>query len=197
MQCCSLVHKSSQKKSRTSRDALPADPFGKPGFETLEILRDIVAFARQAADRREKTVIELPVDQRIHHLAAFPPLDPTDVKNVSTEGPTVRRFAWNFGCESDLSCYRVEYGPAPSLLDQVAVTPVNSIVFPGFPSHEIFFRVQAVDNQGYRSGFTRVHTTADKPRTKRGRHVGEIGRVASLGAPTASGESGTKPGGRE
>jgi lysophospholipase L1-like esterase len=116
-------------------------------------------------------------------LTAFPPLDPSNVANVSTEGPTVRRFRWDPGCESDLACYRVEYGPTPSSLDNVAVTNVNSIVFPGFPSHDVFFRVQAIDAAGYRSGFTRIYTTAEKPRTRRNRHAAEIGRLASLSAP--------------
>ena len=131
-----------------------------------------------------------------HMLAAFPPLDPNNIVNVSTEGPTIRRFRWDAGCESDLSCYRVEYGPALSSLVNVAVTNVNSIVFPGFPSHDVFFRVQAVDVAGYRSGFTRIYTTAEKPRTRRNRHTAEIGRVASLAGPITGDGVEKKPGGR-
>ena len=133
-----------------------------------------------------------------HVLAAFPPLDPSNVVNVSTEGPTVRRFRWDPGCESDLSCYRVEYGPAPSSLVNVAVTNVNSIVFPGFSSHDIFFRVQAVDVEGYRSGFTRIYTIRhrEKQRTRRNRHAAEIGRLVSISGPITGDGSETKPGGR-
>lgn len=130
-------------------------------------------------------------------LAAFPPLDPTNVRNVSTEGPTVRRFLWDLDCESDFACYRVEYGPAPNLLDEVAVTNVNSIVFPGFPSHDVFFRVQTVDAQGYRSVFTRIYTTAEKPRTKKDRHAEEINRLASVAGPIATGRAETRSDGRQ
>ena len=129
-------------------------------------------------------------------LASYPPLDPTGVENVSTEDPIVRRFRWDPSCESDLSCYRVEYGPAPSSLDHVAVTNVHSIVFPGFPSHDVFFRVQAIDAAGNRSGFTRIYTTAEKPRTRRNRQAAEIGRLASLGVPPAVDRPVTGPGGR-
>ncbi len=116
-------------------------------------------------------------------LAAFPPLEPGNVRNVSVAGPTVRRFEWDAGCESDLACYRVEYGPAPSSLVNVAVTNVNTVVFPGFPSHDVYFRVQAVDAAGYRSTFTRIHTTAEKPRTRRGRHAAESDRLPTGPVP--------------
>ncbi|HEX2694250.1 MAG TPA: SGNH/GDSL hydrolase family protein, partial [Acidobacteriota bacterium] len=129
-------------------------------------------------------------------LAAFPPLDPSNVTNVSTEGPTVRRFRWDPGCESDLACFRVEYGPLPNDLDHVAVTSGNSIVFPGFPSEDVYFRVQAVDTGGYRSGYTQIYTTAEKPRTRRNRHVPEIGRKASVAGPPAADWPETEPGGR-
>ncbi len=129
-------------------------------------------------------------------LAAFPPAEPSQVKNVSTEGPTVRRFRWDPGCESDLACFRVEYGPLPSELVHVAVTSDNSIVFPGFPSDVVYFRVQAVDTGGYRSRYTRIYTTVERPRTRRGRHPGEIGRVASLAEASAAERPETGAGGR-
>ena len=113
-------------------------------------------------------------------LAAFPPLDPTRVADISAGAPTVRRFRWDPGCESDLFCYRVEYGPAPNALGNVAITNVSTIVFPGFPSHEVYFRVQAVDAAGYRSGFTRVFTTAEKPRTRNDRGTGEKGPASPV-----------------
>lgn len=129
-------------------------------------------------------------------LTAFPPLDPSNVTNVSTEEPTVRRFRWDPGCESDLSCFRVEYGPMPSTLDDVAVTSGNSIVFPGLPSHDVYFRVQAVDAAGYRSGFTQIYTTTEKPRTIKNRHTAEIDRLASLAGPPSAGRPKTDPGGK-
>jgi len=97
-------------------------------------------------------------------LAAYPPLHPTGVENVSTEWPVVRRFRWNPGCESDLSYYRVEFGPAPNALEHVVETTAPWIVFPGFPSKDVYFRVQAVDLAGHQSSFTRVRTTAERPR---------------------------------
>jgi lysophospholipase L1-like esterase len=109
-------------------------------------------------------------------LAAFPPLVPSHVKNISTEEPTVRRFRWDPGCESDFACFRVEYGRLPGELDRVAVTSDNSIIFPGFPSVDVYFRVQAVDAPGHRSGYTRIYTTAERPRTRSHRHPGDIGR---------------------
>ena len=90
-------------------------------------------------------------------LAAFPPRRPEPCRQRSPpKEPTVRRFRWDPGCESDLCCYRVEYGPAPSALENLVVTNANTIVFPGFPSHDVYFRVQSVDAAGYRSDFTRI-----------------------------------------
>ncbi len=100
-------------------------------------------------------------------LAAFPPLVPTGVENNSTEGSASRRFQWNPGCESDLSYYRVEFGPSPGSLEHAAVTSANWIDLPGFPSEDVYFRVQAVDAAGNAGGFTRAYTTAEKPRAKR------------------------------
>ncbi len=131
-----------------------------------------------------------------NRLAAFPPLDPSNVIDVSTERPTVRQFRWDPGCESDLACFRVEYGHLPSGLDHVTVTSSNSIVFPGFPSSIVYFRVQAVDSGGYRSGYTRIYKTAERPRTRRYHRVSEIGRLASLSEPTAADRRKKEPGGR-
>jgi lysophospholipase L1-like esterase len=100
-------------------------------------------------------------------LAAYPPLQPTGIENVSTEWPSVRRFCWIPGCESDLSYYRVEYGPSPVLLKYAVETGAPWIVFPGFPSEDVYFRVQAVDLAGYKGGFTRVLSTAEEPRAPR------------------------------
>ncbi|MGB7295505.1 MAG: SGNH/GDSL hydrolase family protein [Candidatus Aminicenantales bacterium] len=107
-------------------------------------------------------------------LAAYPPLVPSGIENVSTEWPVVRRFRWDRGCESDLSYYRVEFGPFPGGLDHVVFTTANWIVFPGFPSKDVYFRVQAVDMAGYQSDFTRVYTTAEKRRDKRRVHPPQI-----------------------
>lgn len=131
-----------------------------------------------------------------HALAAFPPFDPSNVTNVSTEGPTVRRFRWDPGCESDLACFRVEYGSLPSDLKHVAVTGDNSIIFPGFPSDVVYFRVQAVDKGGYRSGYTRIYTTVERPLTRRHRDGGEIGRLGSFAEPPAAVRPKTEPNGR-
>jgi lysophospholipase L1-like esterase len=104
-------------------------------------------------------------------LAAYPPLVPTGVENASPEDPSSRRFQWDKGCESDISNYRVEFGPYPDSLKNVIVTTTNWIDLPGFPAEDVYFRLQAVDAAGYLSGFTRIYTTAEKPRTKRpGRH---------------------------
>jgi lysophospholipase L1-like esterase len=100
-------------------------------------------------------------------LAAYPPLQLTGVENVSTEWPVVRRFRWTPGCESDLAYYRVEFGPSPIALDNVAETSAPWIVFPGFSSQEVYFRVQAVDLTGHKGSFTRVNTTAEQPRAPR------------------------------
>jgi hypothetical protein len=98
-------------------------------------------------------------------LAAYPPLVPTGIENVSTEWPVVRRFRWDPGCESDLSHYRVEFGPYPAGLDHIVFTTANWIVFPGFPSEDVYFRVQAVDTSGHQSDFTPIYTTAEKRRS--------------------------------
>jgi len=100
-------------------------------------------------------------------LAAYPPLQPTGVENVSTEWPYVRRFCWIPGCESDLSYYWVEYGPSPVALEYAVETSAPWIVFPGFPSADVYFRVQAVDLAGHKGGFTRVLSTAEQPRAPR------------------------------
>jgi lysophospholipase L1-like esterase len=97
-------------------------------------------------------------------LAAYPPLHPTGVENVSTEWPVVRQFRWDPGCESDLSYYRVEFGPSPAALEHVVETSAPWVNFPGFPSEDVYFRVQAVDLAGHQSSFTRVRTTAERPR---------------------------------
>jgi lysophospholipase L1-like esterase len=116
-------------------------------------------------------------------LAAYPPLRPTGVENVSTDWPVVRRFRWDPGCESDLSCYRVEFGPFPPPLKQVAVTNKNWIDFPDFPSEDVYFRVQAVDAAGHRSGFTRIFTTAEEPRGRRRIHHPNIVRQPPRSSP--------------
>ena len=100
-------------------------------------------------------------------LAAYPPLQPTGLENISTEWPPVRQFRWDPGCESDLAYYRVEFGPAPNALKNVVETAVPWIVFPGFPSNAVYFRVQAIDLAGNQSDFTRVRTTAERPRAPR------------------------------
>jgi len=107
-------------------------------------------------------------------LAAYPPLVPTGVQNVSTEWPFVRRFRWDLGCESDFSYYRVEFGPFPRDLEHVAVTSANWIDFTGFPSEDVYFRVQAVDAAGHQSRFTRIYATAEKPRARPRGHRPEI-----------------------
>ena len=109
-------------------------------------------------------------------LAAYPPLVPTGVENVSTEWPVVRQFRWDPGCESDLLYYRVEFGPFPGALEHVAVTSAAWIVFPGFPSEDVYFRVQAVDAAGHPSDFTQIFTTAEKPRGPRRARRPEIVR---------------------
>jgi lysophospholipase L1-like esterase len=100
-------------------------------------------------------------------LAAFPPLQLTGVENVSTEWPVVRRFRWTPGCESDVSYYRVEFGPSPIALENVIETSAPWIVFPGFSSEVVYFRVQAVDLTGHKGSFTRVNSTAEQPRAPR------------------------------
>jgi hypothetical protein len=116
-------------------------------------------------------------------LAAFPPLRPTGVENVSTDSPTVRRFRWDAGCESDLYCYRVEYGAFPPALNQVAITNAPLIDFTGFPSEEVYFRVQAVDSAGHQGGFTRIYTTAENRWAKRRVHHPEVAhRTPSAGS---------------
>jgi lysophospholipase L1-like esterase len=107
-------------------------------------------------------------------LAAYPPLQPTGVENVSTEWPIVRRFCWIPGCESDLSYYRVEYGPSPVALEYAVETSAPWIVFPGFPSEDVYFRVQAVDLAGHKGGFTRVLSTAEQPRAPRRNNRPEV-----------------------
>jgi lysophospholipase L1-like esterase len=120
-------------------------------------------------------------------LAAFSPLVPTGIEDDSSEWPVVRRFRWDPGCESDLLCYRVEFGPFPAALENVAITSANWIVFPGFPSDDIYFRVQAVDAAGNLSGFTRIHTTAERPRAPRRIHRPDIVR-----RPPTGGSRGTQ-----
>jgi lysophospholipase L1-like esterase len=100
-------------------------------------------------------------------LAAYPPLAPTGVERVLLDGADSRRFQWEQGCEADISHYRVEFGPSSGSLAQAEVIGVNWIEFPGFPSEDVYFRVQAVDTGGNASGFTRVYTTAEKPRAGR------------------------------
>jgi lysophospholipase L1-like esterase len=107
-------------------------------------------------------------------LAAYPPLVPTGVENISTDWPAVRRFRWDLGCESDFSYYRVEFGPSPRSLRHVAVTGANWIDFTGFPSEEVYFRVQAVDAAGHQSRFTRIFTTAERPWVRPRGHRPEI-----------------------
>jgi lysophospholipase L1-like esterase len=129
-------------------------------------------------------------------LAAFPPLVPSRVTNVSTTAPIVHRFRWDPGCESDLSCYRVEYGSAPNALDRVAVTNVGTVVFPGFPAHDVFFRVQAVDEEGYRSDFTRIYTTMEKPRGREDRQADTNRRPASDSGTPGGAVPRRRPGGK-
>jgi lysophospholipase L1-like esterase len=100
-------------------------------------------------------------------LAAYPPLVPTGVERNLLDGPDSRRFQWEPGCESDISHYRVEFGLLPGSLEKTVITGANWIEFPGFPSEDVHFRVQAVDTGGNASGFTRVYTTAEKPRAGR------------------------------
>jgi lysophospholipase L1-like esterase len=107
-------------------------------------------------------------------LAAYPPLVPTGVENVSTEWSVVRQFRWDPGCESDLSFYRVEFGPSPRSLRHVAVTSANWIDFSEFPSEHVYFRVQAVDAAEHQSRFTRIFTTAEKPWVRPRGHRPEI-----------------------
>jgi lysophospholipase L1-like esterase len=99
-------------------------------------------------------------------LAAFPPRVPTGVRNASPDDPSSRRFQWDRGCESDILNFRVEFGPYPDALKNVTVTAANWIDLPGFPSKDAFFRLQAVDTGGNLSGFTRIYSTAEKPRGK-------------------------------
>ncbi len=129
-------------------------------------------------------------------LAAFPPREPSHITGVASEGPAVRRFRWDPVCESDLACYRVEYGPTPSALENLVVTNANTIVFPGFPSHDVYFRVQSVDAAGYRSDFTRIHSTVEKPRTRRGHSLAETGRLASDAGPRGENLPTPETGGR-
>jgi lysophospholipase L1-like esterase len=114
-------------------------------------------------------------------LAAYPPLVPTGVENASTEWTLVRRFRWDPGCESDLSGYRVEYGPSPTTLRHVAVTSTNGIDFSGFPSEDVYFRVQALDTAGHKSRFTRIFSTAEKPWVRPRGHRPDIDRRPSVG----------------
>jgi hypothetical protein len=58
----------------------------------------------------------------------------------------------------------VEFGPSPAALEHVVETSAPWVDFPGFPSEDVYFRVQAVDSAGHKGDFTRVHTTAEKPR---------------------------------
>jgi lysophospholipase L1-like esterase len=99
-------------------------------------------------------------------LAAFPPFVPTGVKNASPDDPSSRLFQWDRGCESDILNFRVEFGPYPDSLKNVAVIATNWIDLPGFASRDVFFRLQAVDSGGNLSGFTRIYSTAEKPRSK-------------------------------
>jgi len=98
-------------------------------------------------------------------LAAFPPLVPAGIERLESDGSPL--FHWDPGCESDVSHYRVEFGPRPDALDQAMITGVHEIELPGFPSEEVYFRVQAVDTTGHASSFTRVYTTAERPRSGR------------------------------
>jgi len=100
-------------------------------------------------------------------LAAYPPLVPKGVERNLLDGPDSRRFQWEPGCESDISHYRLEFGLLPGSLDQTAVTGANGFDFPGPPTVDVYFRLQAVDTGGKASGFTRVFTTAEKPRAGR------------------------------
>jgi lysophospholipase L1-like esterase len=107
-------------------------------------------------------------------LAAYPPLVPTGIENISTEWPVLRRFRWQRGCESDVSWYRVEFGPFPNALKHIVETSANWIDLPGFPSEDIYFRVQAVDAAEHQSGFTRIYTTAEKPRARHRVHRPQV-----------------------
>lgn len=116
-------------------------------------------------------------------LAAFPPFVPTGIKNTSTEWPVVRRFSWDPGCESDLSYYRVEFGPYPRALENIVITETNWIVFRGSLSEDVHFRVQAVDSGEHPSAFTRIYSTAEKPRAPRRAGRPGIIRQPPGGAP--------------
>ncbi len=96
-------------------------------------------------------------------LAAYPPLRPAGVENISTPVSSSWRFRWDPGCESDLSYYRVEFGTSPRALEQVAVTSVPLVDFRGYSSEDVYFRVQAVDSGGKQGVFTRIFTTAASP----------------------------------
>jgi hypothetical protein len=100
-------------------------------------------------------------------LAAYPPLVPCGVERDLLIGPDYRRYRWEPGCESDISYYRVEFGTSAGSLEKSAVTGANWFEFPGFPSKDVYFRVQAVDKAGNAGGFTRVYTTAEKRRAGR------------------------------
>jgi lysophospholipase L1-like esterase len=100
-------------------------------------------------------------------LAAYPPLVPGGVERDALGGPDSRRFQWNPGCESDISHYRVEFGPSPNVLGQTLITVANRVELPGFPSEDVYFRLQAVDTTGHAGEFSRVFTTAERPRAGR------------------------------
>lgn len=129
-------------------------------------------------------------------LAAFPPLDPSHIRNVSTEEPTVRRFRWDTGCESDLAGFRVEFGVQPGRFDRVAVTRESTIVFPGFPSAVVYFRIQAEDTGGHRSGYTRTFRTAERPMTRQIGRADNTGRLAPAAESRAPARTGAGPGRR-
>jgi hypothetical protein len=111
-------------------------------------------------------------------LVLFPPRVPAGLEKILTESPSHWRVQWQAGLESDLACYRLEYGATETTMSNVAVLDENFMVFPGFPSRPNFFRVQAVDNMGYRSEFTGIRSTAERGREHRGTspHKGETVR---------------------
>lgn len=109
-------------------------------------------------------------------LAAFPPLTPVGVENVSTEWVVVQRFCWQPGCESDLSHYRVEFGLSPSDLKYSVVTVTPCMAFPRLPLQAVFFRVRAVDLSGHEGEATQTYATAEKPRVSRRIQPREISR---------------------
>lgn len=109
-------------------------------------------------------------------LVLFPPRAPSRFEKALTANPSHWRVQWQPSLESDLACYRLEYGATETTMTNVAVLNDSFMVFPGFPSRVTFFRVQAVDASGYRSEFSGIRSTAerDRPRGGDSPHKGEI-----------------------